>query len=103
MYTASPTSVSQLPPGPPSPTPPTPGQKFLNWALGTPPAGRKMTTWRILCGICWAFWTFLFILAMLFAPGSGHFGGFILAALSGFYDWRIWTRRAKYLSMLIIF
>jgi len=62
-----------------------------------------MTTRRIVCGICWALWTFLFVNAMLFAPGTGHFGGFILAALSGFYDWRIWTRRAKYLSIFVLF
>lgn len=103
MDTTIPAPASQLPAGQPSPTLPTPGQKFLNWAFGKPPAGRKMTTRRILCGICWAFWTFVFTLAMLFAPGSGHFGGFILATLSGFYDWRIWTRRARYLSILIIF
>jgi hypothetical protein len=57
--------ASQLLPGQPSPTLPTAGQKLLSWAFGKPPAARKMTTWRILCGICWAFWTFLFTLAML--------------------------------------
>ena len=32
-----------------------------------------------------------------------NFFFFLLAALSGLYDWRIWTKRASRLSWLIIF
>lgn len=76
---------------------------FAAWAFGPPKQPLpKMTAYRIACGICWAFWTFLSLMAMLFAPGSGHVGGLILAALCGFYDWRIWTRRTRFLTILFI-
>jgi hypothetical protein len=83
---------------------PAKGRTFADWAFGPPKHPLpKMTGRRIACGICWAFWTFLFLLAAVFAPGSGHVGGLILAALSGFYDWRIWTFRARFLTILFIF
>ncbi len=77
---------------------------FAGWAFGPPKRPLPtMTGYRVACGICWALWTFLFLLTAVFAPGSGHFGGLILASVCGFYDWRIWTRRARFLTILFIF
>ena len=73
----------------------------VRW-LTRKPLPVKFTLWRALCGLCWLFWTFVFVLGTFAAPGAGHAGCFILAVLSGFYDWRIWTRRARRLTLFII-
>jgi hypothetical protein len=76
---------------------------FVRW-LTRKPLPVKMTGYRIACGLCWAFWTFLFALAVLFVPGFGtKFFGLLLGILTGYYDWRIWTRRANYLTIFFIF
>jgi hypothetical protein len=75
---------------------------FVRW-LTRKPLPVKMTGYRILCGLCWAFWTIVFTVGTFVAPGFGHVACFLLAALCGLYDWRIWTRRATRLSWLIIF
>lgn len=62
----------------------------------------KMTGYRAFCGIVWSFWTLIFTIGTFAAPGSGHVGSLILAALSGLYAFRIWTLRASRLSWLII-
>lgn len=77
---------------------------FVRW-LTRKPLPVKMTGYRIACGLCWAFWTFLFLAAALFS-GAGFAGGtflFLLGLLTGLYDWRIWTRRANYLTIFFIF
>jgi hypothetical protein len=74
---------------------------FVRW-LTRKPLPVKFTVWRALCGLCWLFWTFVCILGTFAAPGAWHVGCFILAVLSGFYDWRIWTRRARRLTLFII-
>jgi hypothetical protein len=67
----------------------------------------RMTGWRITCGICWAFWTLLFSIGALVSLAHGGFGSFlvggILAGLAGWYDYRIWTLRARRLTLFIIF
>jgi hypothetical protein len=77
---------------------------FVRW-LTRKPLPVKMTGYRIACGLCWAFWTFLLWAAMLFSdPGvAGGIWLFFLGALAAYYDWRIWTRRAKRLSFILIF
>ena len=77
------------------------GSAFVRW-LTRKPLPVKFTLWRALCGLCWLFWTFVCVLGTFAAPGAWHAGCFILAVLSGFYDWRIWTRRARRLTLLII-
>lgn len=67
----------------------------------------KMTAWRAICGVCWAIWTVLFAaaaIAGLSGAGVGQFfGGAVLGALAGWYDYRIWTGRARRLTLFIIF
>jgi hypothetical protein len=75
---------------------------FMRW-LTRKPLPVKMTTYRVMCGLCWAFWTFLFAVATIAAPGFGHVICFVLAVLCGLYDYRIWTRRASYLTIFIVF
>jgi hypothetical protein len=75
---------------------------FARW-LTRKPLPVKMTGYRVLCGLCWAFWTIVFTVGTFAAPGFGHVACLVLAVLSGLYDWRIWTRRATRLSWLIIF
>jgi len=75
---------------------------FVRW-LTRRPLPVKMTTYRVMCGLCWAFWTFLFTVGIIVAPGFGHVASFALAVLCGLYTWRIWTRRAKYLTIFIVF
>ena len=77
------------------------GSAFVRW-LTRRPLPVKFTVWRALCGLCWLFWTFVFVLVTFAAPGAWHVGGFILAVLSGFYDWRIWTRRARRLTLFVV-
>ena len=77
---------------------------FIRW-LTRKPLPVKMTGYRIACGLCWAFWTVIFTVGTFAYPGNPamNFFFFLLAALSGLYDWRIWTKRASRLSWLIIF
>jgi hypothetical protein len=79
------------------------GQQDAARRLTTP----RMTGWRITCGICWAFWTLLFSIGALVSLAHGGFGSFlvggILAGLAGWYDYRIWTLRARRLTLFIIF
>lgn len=79
------------------------GQQDAMRRLITP----RMTGWRITCGICWAFWTLLFGIGALVGLFHGGFGTFlvggILASLAGWYDYRIWTLKARRLTLFIIF
>jgi hypothetical protein len=36
-------------------------------------------------------------------PGTGQLVSLVLAALAGWYAFRIWTGRAKYLTIFLIF
>jgi|SRR5271166_1683875 hypothetical protein len=66
----------------------------------------KMTGYRIACGICWAFWTFLLFLGFVFSitssPAAALFA-LVLSGLAGWYDYRIWTLRARRLTFFLIF
>lgn len=79
------------------------GQQDAVRRLTTP----RMTGWRVICGICWAAWTLLFSIGAFVSLAHGGFGSFlvggILAGLSGWYDYRIWTLRARRLTLFIIF
>jgi hypothetical protein len=79
------------------------GQQDMRRKLTTP----RMTGYRIACGICWAFWTLLCGIGAIVSLAHGGVGTFfigaILAGLAGWYDWRIWTLRARRLTFLIIF
>jgi hypothetical protein len=65
----------------------------------------RMSVYRVLCGICWAVVTVGLALAGLGAILSGSPGGailcFVIAALSGLYDYRIWTLKTSRLWLLI--
>jgi hypothetical protein len=67
----------------------------------------RMTGWRIACGICWAFWTLIFGISALMDLAHGGVGTFLLAGiltgLAGWYDYRIWTLKARRLTLFIIF
>ena len=75
---------------------------------GTGPAvTRKRSGRRTACGVIWAFYTVVLVIAGFALLGSGSIGsGFIalaLAALAGWYDYRVWTFKTKWLNFLIIF
>jgi hypothetical protein len=62
---------------------------------------------RVLCGVWWALGTLLFAISALVSLFGGHFLQFIgataIAGLVGWYDYRVWTFKAKWLMFLIIF
>ncbi len=65
----------------------------------------RMSVYRVLCGVCWAVVTVGLALAGIGAISSGSAGGailcFVIAALTGLYDYRIWTLKARRLWLLI--
>jgi hypothetical protein len=76
---------------------------FVRW-LTRKPLPINMTTNRVVCGLLWAFWTVVCLIYMVAGGGAGAaFTGFIFAVLCGFYDWRIWTKRATRLAYFIVF
>jgi hypothetical protein len=76
---------------------------FVRW-LTRKPLPIKMTTNRVICGLLWALWTVVCLICMVAGGGAGAaFTGFIFAVLCGFYDWRIWTKRATRLAYFIVF
>ncbi len=62
---------------------------------------------RVLCGLWWALGTALCTISALISLFGGHFlqflGAAAIAGLIGWYDYRIWTFKAKWLMFLIIF
>jgi hypothetical protein len=79
------------------------GQKEAVRRLSTP----QMTGWRTTCGICWALWTLVFGIGALVSLAHASFGSFLVAGiragLAGWYDYRIWTLKARRLTIFIIF
>ena len=79
------------------------GQRDATRRLTTP----RMTGWRVVCGICWALWTLLLGVGAFVSLFQGNIGSFLLAAvlasLAGWYDYRIWTLKARRLTLFIIF
>lgn len=67
----------------------------------------RYTVRRVLCGIWWAIGTVLCATSALISLSGGHFlqflGATAIAALVGWYDYRVWTFKAKWLMFLIIF
>jgi hypothetical protein len=67
----------------------------------------RMTGYRIACGICWAFWTVLFTIGAFASFGAGNAGpgllALVLAGLAVWYDYRIWTLKARRLTFFLIF
>ena len=70
-----------------------------------PLAGRRMSVSRIVCGITWG------LVAVITAVGGvaeltiGVVGGavlcFVIAVLAGWYDYRVWTVRARRLWLIL--
>ncbi len=68
--------------------------------------GTGMTPLRIACGILWA------VIAVGIGAGGvgeviiGNIGGavvcIVIAALSGWYDYRVWTRKARLLILIFV-
>jgi hypothetical protein len=76
------------------------------YARGQQDAARKLTTptmsgYRVACGICWSFWTLLFIIGVFAAPGFGS--KMLSLVLAGWYAYRIWTLKARRLTFFLIF
>lgn len=67
----------------------------------------RMTGWRVACGVCWGLWTVLFGVGAIVGLSQGSIGTFllgaVLAGLAGWYDYRIWTLKARRLTLFIIF
>ena len=54
----------------------------------------------------WAGWTLLLAIGSVVTLANGSPAGLlglVLAGLAGWYDYRMWTGRAKWLNILIIF
>lgn len=88
-----------------SPSGPEPGG--ANFGVPRPGTRYKMTAWRVICGSCWALWTALFAIGAISELANGKFSTFlaaaVLAGLAGWYDYRIWSLKARRLTLLIIF
>jgi hypothetical protein len=67
----------------------------------------RMTPYRVVCGICWAVWTLAFAIGAIASLVNGNIGTFFLAAvlggLAGWYDYRIWSLKARRLTLFLIF
>jgi hypothetical protein len=91
-----------------SSVPPEPGYSSEPQPMGMaagPLTGRRMTVSRIVCGIIWG------AVAVITAVGGvaeltvGIVGGavlcFVIAVLAGWYDYRVWTFRARRLWIIL--
>jgi hypothetical protein len=65
----------------------------------------RMSVYRILCGISWAVVAVVLAVGGIGEIGAGTVGGAILcwviAVLAGWYDYRIWTLKARRLWLFI--
>ena len=95
-------------PQPPAYQPQHGGQRL---GAGNGPGGTlsrpRYSARRVLCGIWWALGTAICAISALISLFGGHFPQFLgagaIAGLIGWYDYRIWTFKAKWLMFLIIF
>ena len=76
--------------------------------MGTPGSSvggaRSRGCRRTACGVLWLLWTVLFALAVVGSVFTGDLRGFLYLAvgiLTGWYDYRIWSGKAKYLWFII--
>jgi hypothetical protein len=74
---------------------------------GPVPLRPRYSARRVLCGAWWALGTLLFAISALISLFGGHFlqflGAMAIAGLVGWYDYRVWTFKTKWLMFLIIF
>lgn len=80
----------------------------INPTNAAPIAGRpRYSVRRVICGIYWAIGTVICVVSAFINLFGGKFLAFLAAAaigaLVGWYDYRIWSFRAKWLMFLIIF
>jgi hypothetical protein len=81
------------------------GGRILNKSSLPPELVPRMTGFRVICGLIWA------VLAIGIGAGGvaeltiGQIGGavlcFVIAIPAGWYDYRIWTRKARRLFLII--
>lgn len=95
-------------PQPPAYQPQRGGQRLgADNSLGGTLSRPHYSTRRILCGIWWALGTAICTISALISLFGGHFLQFLgagaIAGLIGWYDYRIWTFKAKWLMFLIVF
>jgi hypothetical protein len=65
----------------------------------------RMTVFRVICGVVWGFFTIGFTVGGIGllaggSPGSGILC-LVLAVLAGWYDYRIWTLKARRLWLIL--
>jgi hypothetical protein len=78
------------------------GQQDAVRTLTTP----RMSAYRVVCGLVWAFWTVVLVISAFASFSSGSAIGLIaliLAGLAGWYDYRIWSLKARRLTIFLIF
>jgi hypothetical protein len=77
------------------------------WDTGQTLLRPRYSVRRVLCGVWWALGTLLCGISALVSLFGGHFlqflGAAAIAGLVGWYDYRVWTFKAKWLMFLIIF
>jgi hypothetical protein len=106
---APPDAGGQLPPSgdfvPPGMTP-----EQMAYQRGRQDAIRQLTTvrmtpFRVVCGILWLAIALGFGVAALYNLAGGAIGeglvGLVIAFLAGWYDYRIWTLKARRLFFII--
>jgi hypothetical protein len=100
---------SELPPGgyagPPGLTP-----EQLAYQRGQQDTIRRMTTprmtaWRVICGVLWLVLSVGFAVGAIYNLAHSDVADFLLglvfAVLAGWYDYRIWTLKARRLFFII--
>jgi hypothetical protein len=89
-----------------SATPPEPG---FSWSGNQSPAPiaapRKLSVYRILCGISWAAVAAIMLAGGIAELTISNVGGavlcFVVAVGAGWYDYRIWTFKARRLWIFL--
>jgi hypothetical protein len=73
-------------------------------SMGQRPAPRRMSVRRIICGIIWAVLTGILAAGGIAELTISNIGGavlcLVLAVGSGWYDFRVWTLRARRLYLV---
>src|SRR3984957_1158668 len=77
------------------------GQRDMARSIATP----RMTVFRGICGVVWAGISVAFALGAIYNIGQHSWGdvvfGLLIAILAGWYDYRIWTLKARRLWLII--
>jgi hypothetical protein len=77
------------------------GQRDMYRRLTTP----RMTAWRVICGILWAVISLGFGIGAIYNIVNADWGEFafgaVISGLAGWYDYRIWTLKARRLWFII--